>query len=161
MGATVEALFPFGLASPPSPVFWKLDLHFLPLPGHGGGHVIQIRLIRIPRSYRHSEGTGSLHTAQAMPVGAVSRNGLKVRKGLFPLFWVCTWEQLGLGTRVRQVSCCRAGFKDVLTLRILKVQNWCLKVSISLYHTLPLPHWPQPSPGPEKMWIKKGQHPFL
>lgn len=59
MSATQEALSvpptPFGLTSPPSPVFGKLDLHFLPLPGHGGGLVIQIKLIIVSHSYKVKE----------------------------------------------------------------------------------------------------------
>lgn len=64
MSATQEALFspPFGLTSSPSPVFGKLDLHFLPLPGRGGGLVLQIELIIVSHSYRQSEGTRGLHT---------------------------------------------------------------------------------------------------
>lgn len=99
---------PFGLASPPSSVFRKLDLQFLPLPGHGGGHVMQNRLIIVSHSYGHSDGTRSLHMTQAKPIKALPRNGLKVRNVPFPLSWVCTWRQLGLGPRVRQARRHRA-----------------------------------------------------
>lgn len=38
MLATLKAnFFPLYPASPPSPLFWKLALHTLAPPGHGGG----------------------------------------------------------------------------------------------------------------------------